>query len=244
MSVFPLRGRALKHRFHVAPLAFSALASIVAGCKPNTVSLEPTALSLAPRDYFDIYKKWTREKKSFSFGRLANVLAVTATFESWEFRWAYVVRYAEDYALEVAERDALLRETLADSRANHRFFVTLAGEKYPESDITALDTAWRVTLLTDDTTSVDPLEILRVKKAGMVERLYFPSTSPFRFMFRLRFSAYDSAGSGPTIGPDTRRVTLRFASPAGVVDLDWELRPRRSGLPSEQEAALASVPKL
>ena len=45
------------------------------------------------------------------------MLTVTATFESWDFRWAYVVRYAQDYRLTVEQRRALLETTLRESTA-------------------------------------------------------------------------------------------------------------------------------
>jgi hypothetical protein len=44
------------------------------------------------------------------------VLTVTATYESWDFRWAYTVRYAEDYRLTIDQRHALLERSLAETR--------------------------------------------------------------------------------------------------------------------------------
>ncbi len=54
-----------------------------------------------------------------------NVLTVTATYESWDFRWAYAIRYAEDYRLTVDQRHALLERSLAETREAHEFYVAL-----------------------------------------------------------------------------------------------------------------------
>ena len=59
-------------------------------------------------DYESVLRLWTRSAQFTSLDATDNVLTVTATYESWDFRWAYVVRYAEDYRLTVDQRKALL----------------------------------------------------------------------------------------------------------------------------------------
>jgi hypothetical protein len=68
-------------------------------------------------------------------------------FESWEFRWADVVRYAHDHSLEPSARDEMLEASLASSRQEHRFFVTLSGMDFKESNLAAKTPAWRVLLI-------------------------------------------------------------------------------------------------
>lgn len=102
----------------------------VVSCGAPVLSLTPDSRSFTADDYDGLYGNWTRGTDQFDFGRLETILHVTATFESWEFRWAYVVRYAADYSLPVEARTELLRSTLADARERHRFFVTLAGPRF------------------------------------------------------------------------------------------------------------------
>ena len=50
-------------------------------------------------------------------------LTVTATYESWDFRWAYVVRYAESFKYVVAEESWAYTTLNEDQRAALRFLL-------------------------------------------------------------------------------------------------------------------------
>ena len=112
----------------------------------------PVTLEAGPRDYVAsdyrrVYERWTRDAEAYAWTELEDVLRVTATFEAWDFRWAYVVRYAQDHSLLPDQREALLQATLSDAGANHRFFLTLAGQYYREGNLAARSTARRVLLV-------------------------------------------------------------------------------------------------
>jgi hypothetical protein len=183
------------------------------------ISLRPQPRSFTWRDYDSVYRAWTREADEFQFGRLSDVLNATATFQSWEFRWAYVVRYSHDYSLSTEARTEMLRASLADAEQQHRFFVTLSGQYFRESDLTRPDTAWRVLLIDERGAQTVPVEVEKVRPTA-AERVYFPSISPFRHAFRIVFPAHRPDGSR-TIPPDARFVVLRFTGPRGTVDLRW-----------------------
>lgn len=193
----------------------------LAGCAQPKVTLRPQPRAFTEDDYEKIYKRWTRGANEFAFGRLSDVLHATATFESWEFRWAYVVRYCHDHHMNTLERRRMLRETLDDAKRFHRFYVTMAGQKFPESDITNRRSAWRVVLVDQSGEYTVPIEVERIRKPGAADRMYFPSVSPFRHAFRIAFPVLRPDGR-PTIPPGARLVWLRFAGAAGVVDLRWE----------------------
>ncbi len=190
-------------------------------------------MRLGPRaftetDYDHVYQAWTREAHPFALGRLADVIDATATFESWEFRWAYVVRYAHDHALPTESRTALLRTTLEDARAHHRFFVTVVGTDWRESDLTSEQSAWRVLLVDEAGRVTAPLEIERIDRPTPAERIYFPSVTTQRRTFRIVFPATHADGT-PTIAEDTRVIVLRFTGAQGTVDLRWELETPAAG---------------
>ena len=85
------------------------LATLLApGCKPQQLTMEPGARTFTPESYPKVWAAWTREEESFAWKELAHEIFVSATFESWEFRWAYVVRYAYDYSLTPEARDEML----------------------------------------------------------------------------------------------------------------------------------------
>jgi hypothetical protein len=198
------------------------LAILSAACGSRRVSLHESSRTFTASEYEAVYARWTRSADEFAFGRLSEVLHVTATFESWEFRWAYVVRYAADHAFTTDERTRLLEESLADARERHRFFVTLAGPVWRESDLTGNLSDWRVLLMDSSGRQVEPVELSRIARPSADQRAYFPSISRQRHTFRIAFPARLPDGT-LTIGPDARWVTLRFTGSAGTVDLTWEL---------------------
>jgi len=196
--------------------------ALTAACAATPLSLSPAPRNFAPDDYEDVYEAWTREADSFAWRRLADVLHVGATFQSWEFRTAYVARYAHDYAIEDRARDEMLRTTLADAREHHRFLVTLAGEHYREGDLTGDRTAWRVLLVDASGTTTPAAEIDRVRRPTVPERVYFPIVSPYRETFRISFPTRREDGSA-SIAPDSEGFTLMFTGARGRVELSWEL---------------------
>lgn len=197
---------------------------MIAACAAPIVSNKPRAYALTPRDYETVYDLWTRDASPFDFGRLTTVLHVTATFESREFRWGYVVRYGEDFGLATDARNAMLSATLADAEQHHRFLVTLGGGKFRELDLTNERGAWRVLLIDDRGRQVRPVEIEKINRPTPAERAYFPSVGALRQAFRLVFPVKHEDGY-PTIPPEATFAMLRFTGPEGQVELKWEFAP-------------------
>jgi len=204
----------------VGKVSLFVVAALVASCAAPVVSFEPRSRTFTPDDYWRVYERWTREERAFAWGKLSDVLSVTATFESWEFRTAYLVRYAHDHGLTLDERDELLAASLEDAREYHRFFVTLVGPNFRESDLTSRRAAFRVLLVDDDERMTPPARIEKVHRASPAERIYFPSITSQRMTFRIAFPAVREDGT-PTIAPDAARIRLRFTGAEGRVDLEW-----------------------
>lgn len=205
-------------------IAIVLFVASLAGCGPRALSMRPASRSFTPGDYSSIYADWTRTSDEFAFDRLEDILHVTATFEAWEFRWAYVVRYASDYSLRTDERTRLLRSTLADAQERHRFFVTMVGNRYRESDLTDERTAWRVLLVDSEGRQTRPVEVTRLRRPGATERIYFPTVSVHRHTFRVAFPTQHEDGT-PVIAPNAREIVLRITGAEGAVDLRWGLDP-------------------
>src|SRR5580704_10653956 len=104
-------------RLSTLALAVSLAASVPAlgGCAEERVSLAGGPREYVASDYPEVLKRWTRSQSLIDVTQLDDMLTVTATFESWDFRWAYVIRYAQDYRLTVEQRRALLETTLKES---------------------------------------------------------------------------------------------------------------------------------
>lgn len=194
------------------------------GCKQYPLSMQPSPRVFTPDSYPYVWEAWTRAEESFSWKDLAHELHVTATFESWEFRWAYVVRYARDYSLVPSARDEMLQASLARSRQEHRFFVSLIGFDFRESNLVGKQSAWRVLLVDPDGNQIVPAMMERVRRPSAVDRVYFPQVNPQWETFRVTFPAVATDGR-PTIPEGASFFILRFTGARGRVDLRWDLAP-------------------
>ncbi|MAQ17695.1 MAG: hypothetical protein CMN30_23230 [Sandaracinus sp.] len=202
-------------------LVFAALLALSAGCAGRTITLETGPRSFTPDDYEDVYESWTRDDQDFEWALLDDVLHVTATFESWEFRWAYVVRYGYDHAVEADDRETMLRATLSDAGENHRFYVTVAGSDFREQNLASRHSAWRVLLVDPEGRQTEPVEIERIRRPSAADEIYFPSITPQRQAFRVVFPASRADGT-PAIPDGATHVILRFTGARGRVDLRWD----------------------
>lgn len=206
----------------IVPRSAHVLAALMlVACATPMLTLDPRARSFTPADYDRVYESWTQTARPFDFGRLTTVLNLTATFESREFRWAYVVRYGRDFGLPTEARNALLAESLADAELHHRFFVTLGGAHPRELDLSDEGGAWRVLLMDDRGRQTRPIEVEHVRRPTPGERRYFPSTSSQRQAFRLVFPAVHEDGYA-TLPKESLFAVLRFTGSEGQVDLKWE----------------------
>ena len=217
----------------LAPVAFAASAalgaSLLAACRTPSVGMGEGPREYVASDYETVLKTWTRSEQLTTVNAMDNVLTVTATYESWDFRWAYAVRYAEDYRLTVDQRHALLERSLAETHDAHEFYVALYAEKHKWNDLTAKEPAWIVRLTDDEGTETAPSDIQTIRKPGAIELTYFPYSSPWRSAFRITFPKVRADGR-PTISPAARWFGLRFAGAQGNQELIWEVEETRKGI--------------
>ncbi len=201
----------------------AALAMIVlVGCSEPKVSLGSGPREYTDSDYAQVLERWTRSRTLTQLSELDTVLGVTATFESWDFRWAYVVKYAADYRLTVEQRRTLLEHTLEETRDGHRFYVSLYGTKVRWTDLTRANSAWIVRLIDEEGNETAPASIELISRPGPLEIRYFPYTTVWRNTFRIKFPTTTPDGR-QTISPNARWFGLRFAGAEGNDELRWEL---------------------
>lgn len=200
----------------------AAAALLGAGCATPRVSLEAGPREYTESDYDQVLDRWTRNKDLIALSELDTLLSVAATFESWDFRWAYVVKYANDYRLTVEQRRTLLEHTLAETRDSHRFYIALYGTKVRWSDLSQPNSSWIVRLIDDEGNETAPTSIESITHPGPLEIRYFPYTTVWRKVFRIKFPTTTPDGR-TTIGPSARWFGLRFAGAEGHEELRWEL---------------------
>ncbi len=203
-------------------LVFGLACLPLAGCAATTVNLGEGPREYVATDYENVLRHWTRTEQLISFSDLDNFLTATATFESWDFRWAYVVRYVQDYRLTIDQRKKLLESTLDETRLRHQFFVAIYGGDRRYNDLTRADSAWIVRLIDDTGNETAPQEIVAIKRPNALERTYFPYNTKFRQAFRIRFPRVNGDGR-PTISGKAKWFGVRFAGAQGNSELIWKL---------------------
>lgn len=203
-------------------LVASLAACCGVACASATVSLAGGPREYVAADYEPVLRKWTRTEHLIALSELDDLLTVTATFESYDFRWAYVVRYAQDYRLTVEQRARLLDSALAETHTTHQFYIALyGGSNVRWTDLSRSTSAWIVRLIDDLGNETAPEQIITIRKPGPIERTYYPYTSVWRQAFRLRFPV--QAGGRASISTQARWFGLRFAGAQGNQELRWEL---------------------
>jgi hypothetical protein len=207
---------------------------LVCACAEQTVTLNTGAREYVPSDYLQVLRRWTRDESLIVFQELDDKLTVTATYESWDFRWAYVVRYAADYRLTVEQRREMLERTLQETADDHEFYVALYGSNWRLTDLSRPTSAWIVRLIDDTGSETVPSKIEAIIKPGALEYRYFPYTTVWRHAFRIRFPRQGIDGR-PTIASNARWFGLRFAGAEGNEELRWQIVE-----PEERAAALGS----
>lgn len=215
------------------------LAIGLTACAEPQVNLATGPREYTASDYLQVLDRWTRKKSLIQVSELDDVLSVTATFESWDFRWAYVIRYASDYRLTVEQRRTLLERTLAEAHDGHRFYVALYGNNVRWTDLTRADSSWIVRLIDDDGNETAPSSIELIARPGPLERRYFPYSTVWRHAFRVRFPTTTPDGRA-TVSPKAKWFGLRFAGAEGHQELRWELEGNDAAAPQRRTAEMIS----
>lgn len=209
-------------RIAVTLACIALAAGPLTGCAAPLVSLAEGPREYVATDYESVLREWTRTERLFALSELDNFLTATATFESWDFRWAYVVRYVQDYRLTIDERKKLLEKALDETKRKHQFFVAIYGGERRYNDLTRPNSAWIVRLIDDTGNETAPEEIQAIKKPNALERTYFPYNTVHRLAFRIRFPRYAADGRD-TISPKAKWFGLRFAGAQGNTQLVWDI---------------------
>ena len=198
------------------------LASALVACatqKQVRVDFSETPRDYLPRDYSDVCARWTRHDYALHEWQ-DKAIEVWATFKSWDFREAYIERYAAVYSLSDADRTTLRQAQREAYHQAYEFHVIAQSAEYTWNDLDKSSSPWRVTLV-DALGNEIPSDRVRVEKLpDAYERDFFPDKTPFSKSYSIRFTM--PASGTEFSGVKSGSITLRIASPIGRVDLLWQ----------------------
>ena len=199
------------------------LAALGTGCfkdKQVRVDFSETPRTYVAKDYREIYDRWTRHQAALHEVDIA--LEAWATFKSWEFREAFVERYASIYSLSEAERANLRKAQLDAYRATYEFTLTALSANFHWNDLDKSNSAWRVTLVDALGHELTPSELKIHKLPDAYESEFFPAKEQFNKVFMKTYLIkFAIPTSGDFKGAKSGSITLRIASPIGRLELTW-----------------------
>ena len=218
MALAPRSTRRVARLIGSATLVFALF-----GCRTQSaVNLAEGPRTYSPGDYDSVLKAWTRDTRLLSTDEMDNVLTVTATFESWDFRWAYAERYARDYRLGPTKKEQFRQRSLDEAQEYRQFYVALYAQHPKWGDLEVKEPAWVVHLVDSTGTETIPAKMDRIRKPGPREETYFPYTSSFRTVYRVSFPRALPSGK-QSIAESAEWFALRFAGAQGTADVIWNV---------------------
>jgi hypothetical protein len=195
--------------------------SALSGCateKGLRVDFSDKPRDYVGKDYERVYQRWTRHQQAFQDVDVA--LEVWATFKSWDFREAYIERYAEIYSLSDADEQALREAQRKLLSEVYEFHVTAQASNYKWNDLEKTSSsAWRVALVDALGHELAPDSVKIEKLPDAVETIFYPQRTPFTKSYAIRFVVPGDAS--PFTGTRSGAITLRIASPVGRIELEW-----------------------
>ncbi len=201
-------------------LLFAVLLSIACSTDGAIVHLNSPARSYEPGDYKSVLRTWTRSRRLNTLEEMDNVLTVTSTYHSADFRSAYLAKYASDFHLEPTEVEAMRAEHMQLTEKVHEFYVALFAQTMKYARLDEEDGAFQVHLVDDRGTAIKPARIERIERPGVVEYTYFPYTNSYRSVYRIVF---DQSRAHPSDFSGAKWFGLRFSGPQGTTVLKWVL---------------------
>jgi hypothetical protein len=204
----------------LSALALSGMLSSLS-CKPPPIDLSKGDRDYTPTDYPDVLEKWTRRDKTFEDFDVN--LSVVATYWSWDFTWAYAVKYAKIYGMNEAKAREHMQRILTDKQKHHEFFLSAATQEPEWNDFADKDSVWRIVLIDDKKNQLEPSDVELVSPVTTSHRTFFPHLKLFFNGYRVRFARKKKDGTS-FIDEKTRYFVLQIAGPEGKVRLKWKLR--------------------
>jgi hypothetical protein len=202
-----------------------ALVTLVGGCAssvPQYVDFSETNRNLRSEDYEKVLALWCRHAKAVVVYQ-GTVIETWATYKSWEFRQAYIERYAKIYSLSDSEKTALYHSQREAARQTYEFHIAVQMTNYKWNDLDKETSPWRISLVDATGAEIAPRRVELLKLPELYETQFFPNKTEFSQSYLVRFSRAEaeSAGFG---GPASGRIVLRIVSPLAKNEIVWASR--------------------
>jgi len=199
------------------------LAALLGGCAsstPHYVDFSEVNRTFRSEDYAKVLGNWSRHAKAVVVYE-GTVIETWGVFKSWEFRQAYIERYAKVYSLSESEKAALYHTQREAARQTYEFHVAVQMTNYKWNDLDKETSPWRISLVDGTGAEIAPRRVELLKLPELYETQFFPNRTEFSQTYLIRFSRAEAEAAGFG-GPSSGRIALRIASPLAKNEIVWE----------------------
>ena len=194
------------------------------GCRsgqPTLVDFSETSRSFLASDYPEVFRRWTRHERLVSANE-GTIIELWGTLKSWEFRDAFVEKYAQVYALSPSDKSTLLASELKKSKSVFELHLTVQTSDYRSNDLEKRESPWRLSLVDGTGDEIFKNEIESRRLPVPYEEAFFPEKTSFSRAYTVVFER-EANGEGAQFGGATSgEITLRVRGPLGGVELTWQ----------------------
>ena len=194
-------------------------AAVAVGCRSQEyarVDFSDTPRDYLAKDYQGVYTRWTRH--DYVLLDADKALEVWATFKSWDFREAFIERYASIYSLTDADRAKLRDAQRLAFQEAFEFHVTAQSSHFKWNDLEKTSSPWQLRLIDALGNELQPERVKVEKLPDAYEREFFPARTPFTKTYSVRFVVPEGSNFS---GLKSGTIILRFASPIGRLEISW-----------------------
>jgi hypothetical protein len=186
------------------------------GCLPGPVTLPV----VGGDEYEHELLRWTR--KAEVYRHFEAKIFLTATYQSREFRNAYLRKRTAILGLGEQDRLQFEQEQRKHEESFHEFFVAVYTGQRRWNDLDRKPSLWRVTLVNDRNERVAPLEVIRLDQRDAEVLAFYPFFDAFTQGYMIRFPKTSLELSTPIIDETVRSFSLQLSSSIAVVEVSWE----------------------
>ncbi len=199
--------------------ACAAAVIALAGCSSGPPTIGDPAPVLADQKVEQAYQallgRYTGRAEIYS--GFDTQLFAGATYQSWAFREARVMRQAAFRSMTDEEIAAHLAKEREVHQKHHEFILGTWVVEPRFDDFDKKDSVWRTALVVEGG-EVLPIDIERVSRVTQDVRAIYPYMGTFWVQYRVKFPTTRADGT-PVIPPGTKSVKLTLASPLGKAEM-------------------------
>lgn len=181
----------------------------IVGCRQQIMraDTDPTAR------YREALDRWTREARSYQ--GLDLQLLVAVTYQSRDFRDAYVSEYSRIHKLDPSETKQMADVQEQMARRYDQFLVAAYVNEKRLNDFGETDSVWKIYLTVGGGKRLKPAEIKKIKYADPTIRHFYSYVTPWKWAYIVKFP---KSGAGDHAAGSIR---MDITGVAGRVELVW-----------------------